>query len=263
MEKDTKLTTARQQRVSAIVDYALLVGTPLAILVVWQLLGNLGRLNLTIMPTPFRVVDSFASYIQSGMLSDNFFTSLHRVAFGFLLGGGSGLVLGIMLGLFPKFERASAVVLGVIRPIPMVGLVPLFILWFGIGELSKVLVIAIGALWPVLLNTESGIRNVDAKHLEVARILKKDRITILRRIILPSAVPSLLTGVRLGLSNAWRGIVAAEMVGASKGVGYLISYAREMSQPAVMFMGLTIIGVIGILIDILLLRIQNRMLSWT
>jgi sulfonate transport system permease protein len=141
-------------------------------------------------------------------------------------------------------------------------MVPLFILWFGIGEKSKVLVIALGTLWPILLNTENGIRGTDMKLLEVAKILKKNKFSVLCQIILPSMIPALVTGVRLGLSNAWRGVVSAEMLGASRGIGYMISYAREMSRPALMFVGLLIIGIVGILIDILLFRFQQKLVRW-
>ncbi|MDR1625606.1 MAG: ABC transporter permease [Spirochaetia bacterium] len=232
------------------------------IVVLWQFIGAAGYLNSSIVPTPSKVANSFAAYLKNGLLHEHFFASIGRVLSGFAIGGVAGLILGVLLGLFRKFERASVVVLGSIRPIPMVGLVPLFILWFGIGEKSKILVIAIGALWPILLNTENGIRNTDPKQLEVAKILKKNQFFILRKIILPGAVPLLVTGIRLGLSNAWRGVVAAEMIGATRGVGYMISYARELAQPSVMFVGLFIIGIVGILIDVLLFRFQKRLIRW-
>jgi sulfonate transport system permease protein len=244
------------------VNYILLLGSPVILLAVWQLMGDSGRLNLSIMPTPKSILDAFVSFAASGRLAKYFLVSFIRVATGFAIGAGSGLLIGALGGIFPKFAYATAVVLGVLRPIPMIGLLPLFILWFGIDEWSKILVIAMGAIWPVLLNTENGIRNVDPKHIEVARILMKDKATVLYKIIFPAATPSLLTGLRLGFSTAWRGIVSSEMIGASAGVGFLISYARELSQPAVMFLGLFIIGIVGILIDIVLQRVEKRLLKW-
>jgi sulfonate transport system permease protein len=252
----------RNEKVGQIIDYALFLVAPLFVIAVWQVLGDGGHLNLSILPTPQKIMETMVSYAKSGLLSEHFASSFSRVGAGFLLGGLTGLIFGTLLGLSPWFNRLSAVILGVLRPIPMVGLVPLFILWFGIGEKSKILVIAVGALWPVLLNTEQGIRSTDSKYLEVARLLKKDRFTILRRIIFPAAVPELVTGFRLGLSTAWRGVVAAEMIGATRGVGYIISYGREMSLPAAMFLGLLTIGVVGILIDILLARLQNKIIKW-
>jgi sulfonate transport system permease protein len=240
----------------------LFVGVPLLLLISWQAMGDRERLNLSIMPTPKMIWGTFVVYINNGLLWEHFIVSLRRVLFGFGIGTGTGLILGILLGFFKKFERATTVVLSIIRPIPMIGMVPLFILWFGIGEKSKVLVIAVGTLWPILLNTENGIRNTDIKLLEVAKILKKDKFTVLSQIIFPSMIPAIVTGVRLGLSNAWRGVVSAEMLGASKGIGYMISYAREMSRPDLMFVGLLIIGIVGILIDILLFRFQRRLVRW-
>jgi len=244
------------------IETLLFFAVPVLVLLVWQRLSDNGLINHSILSSPRNVLESFVSYAQKGLLKRHLLASFQRVLIGFGIGAGSGLVFGLLAGMFPKFRASTSAIFGILRPIPMVGLSPLFVLWFGIGELSKVLVIAIGSLWPVLLNIETGLQSVDKKHLEVARILKKDKWTVLTRIVLPSSVPYLLTGLRLGLSNGWRGIVAAELIGATRGVGYLITYSRELSQPAVMFMGLFIIGFVGIVIDILLKRAQGRLLKW-
>jgi len=248
--------------VNRTVETFLIFAVPILILITWQRLSDNGLINRSILSSPKKVYEAFVSYATKGLLTKHLFISFQRVLIGFGIGAGSGLVFGLLAGIFPKFRASTAAIFGILRPIPMVGLSPLFVLWFGIGELSKVLVIAIGSLWPVLLNIETGLQSVDTKHLEVARILKKDKWTVLTKITLPSSVPYLLTGLRLGLSNGWRGIVAAELIGASRGVGYLISYSRELSQPAVMFLGLFIIGFVGIVIDILLKRVQGRLLKW-
>jgi sulfonate transport system permease protein len=259
---DITETLNKKRNVELVINYLLFLGAPILLLIFWQAMGNRGRLNLSIMPTPKIIWNTFVAYITNGLLWEHFVVSLRRVLFGFGIGTGTGLILGILLGFFKKFERATSAILSVIRPIPIIGMVPLFILWFGIGEKSKVLVIAIGTLWPILLNTESGIRGTDMKLLEVAKILKKNKFAVLCQIIFPSMIPALVTGVRLGLSNAWRGVVSAEMLGASRGIGYMISYAREMSRPALMFVGLLIIGIVGILIDILLFRFQQKLVRW-
>jgi len=248
--------------INRVIETILFFAIPILVLVAWQRLSDNGLINRSILSSPKRVYESFVSYAQKGLLIKHLAASSQRVIIGFGIGAGCGLVFGLLAGIFPKFRASTAAIFGIIRPIPMVGLAPLFILWFGIGELSKVLVIAIGALWPVLVNIETGLQSVDKKHLEVARVLKKNKWTVLAKITLPSSVPYLLTGLRLGLSNGWRGIVAAELIGASRGVGYLISYSRELSQPAVMFMGLFIIGFFGIIIDIILKRVQEGLLKW-
>jgi len=248
--------------VNRTIETILFFAIPILVLVTWQKLSDGGLINRSILSSPKRVYESFYSYAQKGLLIRHLSISFQRVFLGFGIGAGCGLVFGILAGIFPKFRASTTAIFSILRPIPMVGLAPLFILWFGIGELSKILVIAFGSLWPVLLNIETGLQSVDKKHLEVARILKKSKWIVLTRITLPSSIPYLLTGLRLGLSNGWRGIVAAELIGASRGVGYLISYSRELSQPAVMFMGLFIIGFFGIIIDVVLKRLQTGLLKW-
>ena len=152
------------------------------------------------------------------------------------------------------------VIFGVLRPIPMIGWIPLLILWMGIDEGSKVTVIAIGSFWELLLNTIHGINSVDKKYLEVAYILEKSKLITLIKVVLPSALPSILTGIRLGVGGAWKSVVAAELIAASSGIGYLISYAREVSQPGVMLVGLLTIGLIGLLIDFVILRVQHKII---
>ena len=139
---------------------------------------------------------------------------------------------------------------------------PLLILWYGIGEESKLIIIAIGTFWSVLLNTQHGISSTDIKFFEVAQLLEKNKITVLTKIIFPAALPSIFTGIRLGLSGAWKSVVAAEMIASVRGIGYMISYAREMSQPDVMFVGLLALGVIGLLIDLFVLQIQKKLIHW-
>lgn len=140
--------------------------------------------------------------------------------------------------------------------------VPVLILWLGIGETSKVIVITIGTFWPVLLNTVHGIKNVDKRYLEVGSVLEKKRKIVLAKIILPSALPSIFTGLRIGLGNAWMSVVGAELIAAASGIGYLISYARELSQPDVMLVGVFSIGIIGLLIDMLLKKVEKWALRW-
>ena len=152
--------------------------------------------------------------------------------------------------------------IGILRPIPPIAWIPFLILALGIGELSKITVIAIGSFWPLLLNTIEGVHAADESLLELGSVLEKDRKTVIFKIILPSAIPSVFTGARLGISRAWSCVVTAEMIAASAGVGYLIQYARELSQPAVMLVGVAVIGLIGLLIDSAMMAIQHRILKW-
>lgn len=156
-------------------------------------------------------------------------------------------------------NRALSIIVNVLRPIPTIALIPIFIIIFGIGEKSNIAVIIVGAFWSVLLNTISGIQSVDAKLLELAYVYRINSARTVFRIILPSAVMSILTGLRLGLGSAWMCVVAAEMFGASSGIGYMIMFSRELAQTANMYVEVLIIGFVGLAIDRILLVIQNKL----
>jgi len=245
-----------------VVERVIFVGTPILFLALWQILGDLGILNGVILPTPTKIAKAFWSLLISGKFAKDFGASIVRVLLGFMYGTIAGIVIGILTGLFSKVNKALAVIFGVLRPIPTIGLVPLMILWFGIGETSKVIVIAIGTFWSVLLNTQAGIEAADPKLIEVAHILEKDKATVLTRVILPSALPSVFTGVRLGIGNAWKSVVAAEMLAATKGIGHMIEYARELAQPAKMFVGILTVGIVGLLIDVCIRVLQKKLIRW-
>lgn len=244
------------------VEEIIFIVTPVLFLLQWQILGDLGVLNAVILPTPARIIKAFWRLLISGKFAKDFGASIFRVLLGFMYGTIAGIAIGILTGLFTKVNKALAVIFGVLRPIPTIGLVPLMILWFGIGETSKVIVIAIGTFWSVLLNTQSGIEAADPKLIEVAHILEKDKVTVLTRVILPSALPSVFTGVRLGIGNAWKSVVAAEMLAATKGIGHMIEYARELAQPEKMFVGILTVGIFGLLIDLCIRMLQKRLIRW-
>jgi len=214
------------------------------------------------LPSPTTISSTFVDLLVSGELFHHLSISLLRVVAGFLAGACTAILLGTLIGLSQAAARATGILLGVLRPIPMVAWVPLLILWLGIGESSKVALIAIGTFWPVLLNLVHGIRSTDRKLLEVAQVLEKDRLTLLRRVVFPSAMPSLLTGLRLGVGIAWTSVIAAELLGADRGIGFLIAYARELLQVDVMFTGLVTIGITGSLIDFSIRKLEERLLRW-
>lgn len=238
------------------------IGAPVLLLVIWQSCGALGVLNEHIIPSPEKVVLGFIKLVQNGKLINNLSISLLRVIKGFFAGALLGIVLGTIMGLSSNLNKFLSSLVSIFRPIPMIAWIPILILGFGIGEESKVAVIFIGTLWPVLLNTLNGILSVDKKLLEVARILEKGKGQILIDVILPSAWPSIFTGIRLGISTAWTCVVAAEMVAASTGIGYMITYARELSQPDVVLVGVFTIGFVGLVIDFVIARLQSKILRW-
>ena len=232
------------------------------ILLLWQYLGTTGAINPSILPRPTVLIQKLFPVIESGTLLKNLLASLHRVLIGYAAGAFAGLVLGILIGFFPLAEKLSGVLIGLLRPIPALACIPLLILALGIGEESKIAVIMIGSFWPVLLNTIQGIHSVDPKLIQLGNVLEKSRFQIITRIILPSAFPYIFTGLRLGISASWTNIVAAEMIAASAGMGYMISYAREMSQPALVLIGILTIGIVGLCIDALVIIIQKKAIYW-
>ncbi len=235
---------------------------PVVLLAVWEAASRLGLIQATLLPRPSAIAEVLVELIKSGELLVNLGISIIRVTEGFIIGATLGVLVGVQVALVPKLRIAVSLIFGVLRPIPVIAWIPVLILWMGIDEGSKITVIAIGSFWTILVNVVEGIKNVDKKYLEVATILEKDRKTLLLKVILPAALPAIFTGVRVGIDVAWRSVVAAELIAASSGIGYMIMYARELSQIDVVLVGVFSIGCTGIIIDKLLKMLETRLLSW-
>ena len=235
---------------------------PACLLAIWEMASRRGVLRPAILPAPSLIKDTLVDLVRSGELWGHLKVSLWRVLQGFSIGAGFGLLVGMITGVSAVAERALVLLTGVLRPIPIIAWVPVLILWMGIDESSKITVIAIGSFWPVLLNVVHGIRSTNRHYLEVASILKKSRLTVLRRVVLPSALPAIFTGVRIGIGIAWVSVVGAEIIAASSGVGYMIMYAREVSQADVMLVGVGAIGITGLVTDAGLRRVERHVLAW-
>ena len=236
--------------------------TPLVFLIIWEIMCRAGWIKVAILPSPITILHTFWEMIKNGELFKHLGISIFRVLQGFALGASFGIILGILIGLYSNVEQACSLILGLLRPIPIIAWMPVLILWLGIDEGSKITVIAIGSFWPVLINVIDGIKNVDRKYLEVAKILEKSRLEILLKIVFPAALPSIFTGLRIGVGIAWMCVVAAELIAASSGIGYLIMYSRELLQSDVMFVGVFSIGLTGLFIDWILKIIELRFLKW-
>lgn len=235
---------------------------PAVILLVWQLAGEFGLVSKTMLPTPLEILAAAGELAASGELFGHLQISVTRAAIGFLLGGALGLLTGLAVGFSSRVEHTLDPSVQMLRTIPHLAVTPLFILWFGFGEFSKVLLIAKGAFFPLYVNTFLGIRNVDAKLFEVARVLEFSRWKQITRLILPAALPNILLGVRLSLGAAWLGLVVAELMGSSEGVGYLIMDARQFSQTAIVFVGIVIFALVGKATDSLVRYLERRWLKW-
>jgi sulfonate transport system permease protein len=236
---------------------------PIIILAVWQLIGELHLLPPQLLPTPIKIAKSFVTLLANGVLLSNIGISIYRALIGFLIGGGLGIIFGLLVGFNKKTEWSLDPTLQMIRTVPHLAIMPLFILWFGFGEFSKVLLIGMGAFFPIYLNTFLGIRSVDSKLIEVSRVLEFSKFKQITRLILPAAMPNLLLGIRLSLGTAWLSLIVAELMGANSGVGYMISDARQFAQTEVVFVGIVIFASVGKLTDSLVRKLEIHLLRWS
>lgn len=235
---------------------------PALLLAVWQILGDQGYISPLLFPTPLRIAETFTGLIETGQFADNLLISLQRALYGFLIGGGAGLLLGILVGLFRTAEHSLDPTVQMIRMVPHLAVTSLFIMWFGIGETSKVLLIAKGAFFPLYINAFLGIRHVDNKLYEVVRVLGYSRLKQIMLLMLPGAIPNVFLGIRLSVGISWLSLSVAEMMGASSGIGYLMMDARAMSKTPVVFVGIAAFAAIGVLSDVLIRGLERRLIRW-
>ncbi|MGF7031673.1 sulfonate transport system permease protein [Paenibacillus mucilaginosus] len=218
---------------------------PVFILVVWQLLSSAGLISGQMFSSPSLILKEYAELIRTGELLHHLRISMVRASLGFVLGGSCGLLLGLFVGMYRSVEETVNPSMQMLRTVPLLALTPLFIMWFGFGELSKVLLISLGAFFPLYVNTFLGIRNVDAKLFDVGRVLEFSRFDQMTKLVLPAALPNILLGVRLSLSIAWLCLVTAELLGSDTGVGFMIQDARAFMQTDVVFVGITLFALVG------------------
>ena len=235
---------------------------PVFMIVLWEILSGLGWLNVYLAPPPSQIWDRFLTVAGNGELIRHIEASLLRVVSGFSLALCIALPLGFLLGLVPAVRGFLSPSLSFFQQIPGIAWIPMFILWLGIDEASKIAIIVYSAFFPIFLNTLHGIASTDPKLKEVAYTYGLSRWGLMTRVYLPSAAPSLFVGMRLGLSYCWRSLVAAELLGASKGIGYLIQEGREMAQPDLMLVGVLVIGLIGLSLDYIFRHLEKRFLPW-
>ncbi|OME95121.1 MULTISPECIES: ABC transporter permease [Paenibacillus] len=235
---------------------------PLFIIIAWQTAGVLGWLNPILLPTPLSIWNEFVHLTSTGELIRHLGISSWRALLGFLLGGSLGLAAGIWVGFSYKAERLVDPSLQMLRTLPHLAIAPLFILWFGFGETSKILLIAKGSFFPLYVNTFLGIRSVDNRLFDVARVLQFSRWDQIRKLVVPAALPHIFLGIRLSIGVAWLGLVVAELMGASSGIGYIINDARSFSWTTVVFVGIMVFALVGKLSDTLVKWLEGRLLRW-
>ena len=234
----------------------------MGLLLAWEVLARLELIPSLVLPAPSTVLTTAKALLASGELQTHLAASLRRAALGFGVGTGLGLGLGLVVGLFPLAHALLDRSLQVLRAVPFLAIMPLVIVWFGIGESGKVFLIALGSLFPMYLNTALGVRQVDPKLLEMGRVMGLGRGRLIVFAVLPGALPSLLNGVRLALTTSWLALVVAETVGANSGIGFLATNAREFLQTDVMVLVIAIYALIGVASDLAVRLLERWLLAW-
>jgi sulfonate transport system permease protein len=235
---------------------------PILIIIVWEFITRHKIVPAILLPSIESIIKSFVSQIKTGQLEADLYASLIRVLKGYSIAVVLGISMGIFMGISNKTNKFFTIVFNGIRQIPPLAWIPLFILWFGIGEVSKVVMIAMGAFFAILLNTIDGIKSTPQEYIEVAKLYKIRKFDLFKKVYFPSAIPYIFVGLRLGAGSSWMSVVAAEMIASSSGVGYRINDARSLMQPDVVIVGMLVIGIIGLLMDIFLRKIAYLATKW-
>lgn len=235
---------------------------PVLLLALWQVLSATGVLAPDVLASPGRIAQVASDLISDGSLASAMTTSLQRVAAGLLLGTLVGTGLALVSGLFRIGEDLVDAPVQMLRTVPFVGLIPLFIIWFGIGEAPKVAIITLGVTFPLYLNVYAGIRGVDAQLVEAGESLGLSRWGLVRHVVLPGALPGALTGLRYSLGIAWLALVFAEQVNADSGIGFLMVQARDFLRTDVIVVCLIVYAFLGLLADFIVRSLERLLLQW-
>ncbi len=235
---------------------------PITIIISWQLLSSIGVIPTRILPAPLAVVAATIKLAQTGELFRNIGISSLRAISGFLLGGSIGFSLGLLNGISPIAEKLLDTSLQMLRNIPNLALIPLVILWFGIGDEARLFLVSLGVMFPIYLNTFHGIRSVDRGLIEMGKIYGLNTWGLFWRIILPGAMSSILVGVRFSLGIMWLTLIVAETIAADSGIGYMATNAREFMQTDVVVLSIVIYAMFGKLADVVARALENYWLQW-
>ncbi|GIF20983.1 sulfonate transport system permease protein [Actinoplanes tereljensis] len=236
--------------------------SPLLILAVWEIAAQAGLISSDKLPAPSTVLQTGWRLTADGTLGHHLLDSLTRAAVGLLIGGTLALVLGSLAGLLRLGDDAIDPPVQMARMLPHLALVPLLIIWVGIGESMKITLVALGAFFPLYFNTYAGIRDIDERLIELARTYGLGTWQRLVHVVLPGALPSLFLGLRLAIGAAWLSLVVGEQTNTQNGIGFLMMEAREFSQTDVVVLGLFVYALLGLFSDVLLRAAEKRALSW-
>ena len=241
--------------------------SPVVVLALWQILSTTGVVSQQKLPSLTTLWTTAVHLITTdsptyGTLQHAMLISLERVAIGFVIGGGVAVILAVVAGLSRVGENAIDPLMQALRTLPLFGLIPVFIVWFGIGESPKITLVALAAAIPLYLNTFAGVRGVDGKLAELGQVLGLKRSEMIRDIVLPGALPTILVGLRQSLGTAWLALVVAEQINANAGLGYIITQGETFLQQNVIFVALIVYLILGLLTDYVVRLIERRALTW-
>lgn len=235
---------------------------PVSVIVIWAILTTFtGLIPSYFLPSPSEVFESFESLLMNGQLFSDTSLTLMRVVLGLAVSALIGIPLGILMGWSKTFKDLSSLLMGILRPIPPIAWIPFAILWFGVGLESAIFIIFVGSVFPILINTMDGVKRVDKVLLESAYTLGASPSQALRKVVIPASLPSIITGLKVGVGVGLMCTVAAEMIGSNSGLGYLIFTSTSMLDTGSAIVGMLIIGIIGLSADYLFSRVEKEV-SW-
>ncbi len=235
---------------------------PALVVIVWQILGQSGLISTRILPTPVAVVEAGIQLGKQGILWQYIWSSTERALAGFLIGGSVGFVLGLLNGLYRISQRLTDTSIQMLRTIPHLALIPLVIVWFGVGEEAKIFLVALGSVFPIYVNTFFGIKSVDSDLIEMAKVYRLPWLKLFWKVILPGALPSILVGIRYALGVMWMTLIVAETISENSGIGYMAMNAEEFMQMNVVVLGIVLYALLGKISDWIATTMERRFLRW-
>lgn len=235
---------------------------PVLLIALWQLLASSGQLDVQLFSSPARTASSLWNLTLDGTLPRNLLVSIRRAVLGLFFGVSAALVLGVITGLWTLGEEIIDSTIQMVRTVPVFALTSVFVVWFGFGEVPKVLIVAIACFFPVYINVFAGIRSVDRGLLEMAGAMGKSRWEVIRHVLLPGAMPQTLVGLRFSFSISVLALVIAETLNATTGLGYLLTTAQQYVDTDVIFSCVIVYCLLGIAVDVIVRLLERRLLAW-
>ncbi|MEZ2128798.1 MULTISPECIES: ABC transporter permease [unclassified Sinorhizobium] len=243
------------------IPFGLQIGPALLVLI-WVVGSALGWIDPRILSAPWTVIEAFGRLIEQGRLQDNFITSTTRALLGLSIGLVTGTILAVIAGLSRIGEALIDGPVQIKRAIPTLALIPLLILWFGIGESMKVTTIVLAVIVPIYIHTHNALRSIDSRYVELAETLRMSQKDFILQVVLPGALPGFLLGLRFAVTLCWVSLVVVEQINATSGLGYMIDLARTYGQTDVILVGLVVYVLLGLVSDGLVRLIERRVLTW-